>query len=74
MHGLDVSPHQFAYIQTFAALMLALNQALHFESSLVSSFALNAYIQLARRPQYRDPNMLSPELGARTTQSQSEKP
>ncbi|CAE7414088.1 ZIFL2 [Symbiodinium microadriaticum] len=26
MHGLDVSPHQFAYIQTFAALMLALNQ------------------------------------------------
>ena len=27
MHGLDVSPHQFAYIQTFAALMLGLNQA-----------------------------------------------
>jgi len=26
MHGLDVSPHQFAYIQTFAALMLGLNQ------------------------------------------------
>ena len=71
MHGLDVSPHQFAYIQTFAALMLALNQAFILNRR---SFALNAYIQLARRPQYRDPNMLSPELGARTTQSQSEKP